>query len=93
MKDELELGANIISQDICGFITVQKLTGRKPIQLGKRCIMVVAVAQVIKQSFEAYLLERINREMANNPSVNLEGKAPKGEHVMCCSGLKFQFKV
>jgi hypothetical protein len=48
MKDELELGANIISQDICGFITVQKLTGRKPIQLGKRCIMVVAVAQVIK---------------------------------------------
>ena len=48
VKGELELGANIISQSICRFITVQKLTGRKPIQLGKRCIMVGAVAQAIK---------------------------------------------
>lgn len=50
VKDELDLGANTISQDICGFLTAQKVTGGKPIQLGKRCILVVAVAQAIKQS-------------------------------------------
>lgn len=60
VKDELDLGANTISQDIRGFLTAHKLTGEKPIQLGKRRMLVVAEAQAIKQSFETYLPERIN---------------------------------
>lgn len=60
VKDELDLGANTVSQDIHGSLTAQKLTGEKPIQLGKRCTLVMAVAQAIKQSFETYLPERIN---------------------------------